>query len=595
MGGVGGGRWAASVAAFRDALSIAALRRVLAGWLLFNAAEWAIWVAILVYAYQATGPASVGIVAVAQLVPAAMAAPLASRLVERLPAGRALTIIYGLLGLLMLATGVAMVLAMAPVVVVALAASVVVTYTSVRPTQTTLLPGLVGRAEQLTAANSLTTILEGVGVLIGPLSCGLIVAIAEPATVYLAGGVATLAAAVLVRRTPVATGTSDGAAIAGGTVTSPRPPASARPPASPPPPASAPPATAGSTDPATPRRSGIAAVRSAPARVLSIGLLATRFGAAAAMDVLLVLAAIELLGMGEAGAGYLSAAIGFGWVLGGASTMIVVGRPRLTWLTVVGAAVWALPVVALALLVEPVAALALLVLAGIGLAIVDVAVRTVLQRLVPTDELAAVFGVAEGGSMAGAATGALAAGLLASAIGIAGAIAVAAVALPAVAIIAVRTIGRGEAAVQIPFREIALLRRLPLFAPVPAPALEAAAAALEPIAFPAGAIVIREGAVGDRFWVVGAGTLDVSQGGASVGSLGPGDAFGELALLRDIPRTATVTATSPVDLLGLDRDTFLLTLTASPRAVEEAGRVAARHLANDRATRAVTGDVDGRL
>ncbi len=560
-----GDRWATSVAAFRDALSIGVLRRVLAGWLLFNAAEWAIWVAILVYAYQATGPASVGIVAVAQLVPAAIAAPVTARLAERLPAGRALAVIYGLLGLLMLATGAAMVLGLAPVVVVVLAASVVMTYTSVRPTQTTLLPGLVGRAEQLTAANSLTTILEGVGVLIGPLSCGLIVAIAEPATVYLAGGAATLVASLLVLRAPATVETAGGAPVA------PLPPTS--------------------TDPGTPRRSGIAAVRAAPARLLSVGLLATRFGAAAAMDVLLVLAAIELLGMGEAGAGYLSAAIGFGWVLGGASTMVVVGRPRLTWLTVVGAVVWALPIIGLALLVEPLAALALLVVGGVGLALVDVAVRTVLQRLVPTDELAAVFGVAEGASMAGAASGALAAGLLASVIGIAGAIVVAGVALPAVALLAVTTIGRGEAGVRIPFREIALLRRLPLFAPVPAPALEAAAAALVPARFLAGDVIIREGAGGDRFWVVGAGTLEVSQAGVAIGRLGPGDAFGELALLRDIPRTATVTARTEVELLGLDRDTFLLTLTASPRAVEEAGRVAARHLANDKATRATADDV----
>ncbi len=579
-----GGRWATSVAAFRDALSIGVLRRVLAGWLLFNAAEWAIWVAILVYAYQATGPASVGIVAVAQLVPAAIAAPVAARLAERLPTGRALAAIYGLLGLLMLATGAAMVLGLAPVVVVALAASVVMTYTSVRPTQTTLLPGLVGRAEQLTAANSLTTILEGVGVLIGPLSCGLIVAIAEPATVYLAGGVATLAAAMLVRPAPISRGaasvdaaSADAAAVdavaAGFAQMTGDPPSVA------------------STDHQAPRRSGIAAVRAAPARLLSVGLLATRFGAAAAMDVLLVLAAIELLGMGEAGAGYLSAAIGFGWVLGGASTMVVVGRPRLTWLTVVGAVVWALPIIGLALLVEPVAALTLLVVGGVGLALVDVAVRTVLQRLVPTDELAAVFGVAEGASMAGAAGGALAAGLLASAIGIAGAIVVAGVALPAIALLAVTTIGRGEAGVRIPFREIALLRRLPLFAPVPAPALEAAAAALAPARFLAGDVIIREGAVGDRFWVVGAGTLKVSQAGVAIGVLGAGDAFGELALLRDIPRTATVTARTEVELLGLDRDTFLLTLTASPRAVEEAGRVAARHLASDQATRATADDV----
>ena len=525
---------------------------MLGGWLLFNAAEWAVWVAILIFAYGATGPASVGIVAVAQLVPAAIAAPTMARLGERVSAGRALTIAYLVIGLAMVSTGAAMALGWPAPVVYLLAASVVVAYTSVRPIQLAILPALVGRAEQLTAANALSTILEGVGVLVGPLLCGVVVGFATPAAVYLGAGVATLVAALL------------SIGIAGATIAlHPRP-------------------VSGAPDDVPKGPRGMAAITAKPSRWMSVLLLAARFGVAAAMDVLLVIAAIDLLGMGEAGAGYLSAAIGLGWVVGGATTLVIVGRPRLTPLLLIGAVIWAIPVVGIALVAQPAFALAALVRAGIGVAIVDVAVRTVLQRLVSTDQLSSVFGMAEGASMGGAAIGALSAGLLVATIGLRGAIVVSAVLLPILAIAILRPVGRGEAAVHIPFREIALLRRLPMFAPVPAPALEAAAAALVTVDLPTGATIIREGDVGDRFWVLDTGYVAVSQGGVTIARLGPGASFGELALVRDIPRTASVTALSDVRLLALDRESFLITLTASPRAVEEGTRVAASYLDRDR-------------
>ena len=555
------GRWSASAAAFRDVLSLGTQRRVLSAWLLFNAAEWAIWVAILVYAYGASGPASVGLVAVAQLVPAALAAPLTARLSERMAPERALTLAYLVIGLAMAATGAAMAGGLSPLLIYALAAIVVAAYTSVRPIQTSILPALVGRAEQLTAANALSTILEGTGVLVGPLLCGVIIGFASPSAVYVVAGLATLGAALLIGGASV----RRDAWVRTATVPTPTP--------TPPP----------SPTPASPVAQGLRAVTAERSRMLAIVLLATRFGAAAAMDVLLVLAAVELLGMGGPGAGYLAAAIGLGWVLGGATTLVIVGRPRLTALTVVGALIWAIPIVGVALVVQPLPALVLLVGAGVGLAVVDVAVRTVLQRLVTTTQLASVFGIAEGASMAGAAVGALMAGVLVAVVGLTAAIMVAGVLLPMVAIAVLRTVSRGEAGVPIPFREIALLRRIPLFAPVPAPALEAAAAALIPVTMPAGTVVIRQGEVGDRFWLVDTGEVDVDQGGSVIARLGPGASFGELALIRDIPRTASVVAVTDVILFALDREAFLLTLTASPRAAHEASAVAARHLEHDRA------------
>lgn len=541
-------------------MSVAALRRVEAGWLLFNASEWAVWVAILIYAYAATGPPSVGLVAVAQLVPAAIAAPLTARLGERMAPERALTLAYGVIGAAMATTGLAMALAWPPPIVYILAASVVVAYTSIRPIQVTILPALVGRAEQLTAANALSTILEGVGVLVGPLLCGIVVGVAGPAAVYLGAGAATLVAGTLTLRMGIAAYAR----------------AEARPTA---------PAEASSPEAQRHADRRISSITAHPSRSLSILLLATRFGVAAAMDVLLVLAAIELLGMGESGAGYLSAAIGLGWVLGGASTLVIVGRPRLTPLLLLGALIWAVPIVVVATVAQPGLALLALVGAGVGLAVVDVAVRTVLQRLISADQLASVFGLAEGASMGGAACGALTAGALVALLGVTQAMLVAGLLLPVVATGVLGSIGRAEAAVRIPFREIAILRRLPLFAPAAAPILEAAAAALTRVELPAGSVVVREGDVGDRFWVLDEGEVAVDQSGSEIARLGPGDSFGELALIRDIPRTATVTALTAVGLYALGREAFLMALTASPRAASEASRIATGHLEHDRATR----------
>ena len=147
--------------------------------------------------------------------------------------------------------------------------------------------------------------------------CGVLIGLASPAAVYLAGGAATLAAAALTSALGGApTSASTGQPLSEGKGTTlPNPP---------------------SAVPDGSDLGGLATLRADPGRLLAVVLLATRFGVAAAMDVLLVLAAIEVLGMGAAGAGYLSAAIGLGGIVGGATTLVIVGRPRLTPLTLAG-------------------------------------------------------------------------------------------------------------------------------------------------------------------------------------------------------------------------------------------------------------------
>jgi MFS family permease len=318
--------------------------------------------------------------------------------------------------------------------------------------------------------------------------------------------------------------------------------------------------------------------------MLVIGLIGSREVIAGALDVLLVFAAIELLGMGESGAGYLSAGVGLGAVVGGASTLALAGRPRIAPFLLLGALGWGAFVVLIPVIPSALTATALLVAAGVGLAVLQVTARTLLQRLMPVDALAGVFGVLEGFIFGGLAVGALVAGPLVAILGLRMSIVVLGLVMPIVTLAVLPTVMRAERNVEIPLREIAMLRRLRLFAPVPAPAVEAAARRLIPVTVGAGQAVVREGEPGDRFYVVVQGAAAVRQDGRELRTLGPGDAFGEIALLRRVPRTASVVAIEPLELRALERDDFLLAVTGTPEAIDEAARVADAYLERDAAS-----------
>ena len=572
-------RLPASIAALVRVIRVPRLLGVEIAYLAFIATEFGTWVAVLVYAYGATGPASVGPVAVVQLLPAALVAPFAATMGERIARDRALAMAYALLAGLMTLTGAAMASEASPWQVYLAAIAAQAALTMVRPIQAAILPALVGTAEQLTAANAVTMILEGVGQLVGPLGAAILLTVSGPSAAFLAAGIACAIATFLVAgvsfrrataglpaplpaheairavasRPEVVTTLRDAEAARDRRETSRRT------------------AGRGSLD-------GVRSVwRSRGGRAVVI-LLAARQVTAGALDVLLVVAAIGLLGMGQGGAGYLNAALGLGAVIGGAATLLLVGR-RLAPYLLLGATAWGVFLVCVATVPQPSLALALLAAAGIGLAVLDVSARTLLQRLIPADELAGAFGVVEGFSFAGLAVGAMIAGPLIDVAGVSGGLVAAGLGLPVIAALLLRTVHGREAEIRIPVAEIALLRRLPLFAPSPAPQIEWIARQLVPVSFDVGQVVIREGDIGDRFYVVRSGQVRVSRGSAELQVFGPGSSFGEVALLRRVPRTATVTALTAVDLYALERDDFVLAVTGTSQGLEEAMRVADEYLA----------------
>ena len=340
-------------------------------------------------------------------------------------------------------------------------------------------------------------------------------------------------------------------------------------------------------EPAPPLEEALAGFRllgREPAARTLVGILSAQFVAIGALDVLYVVLAISVLDLGGSGAGYLNAAFGAGGVAGLAVTVALIGRRRLTPALVLGVVVWGAAFALLGAWPTTLGALLLLAAAGAGRSLLDVAGRTILQRTAPGDVLSRVFGVLEGLSMAGLALGSLLTPALVSLFGARWAIVGIGALLPLAVLLTSGQLLEIDRRAPVPVVEIALLRSLPLFSPLGAPALEGLARGLVELQAPAGTAVIREGEPGDRFYVVADGELEVSRGGPQLRTIGRGDGFGEIALLENVPRTATVTARTDSRLYALDKPSFLASVSSHPRAAGEAERLVRERLPSQQAT-----------
>jgi MFS family permease len=556
------GRVRAAADSVTAILANRSLRRIEGAFLGFNLSEYGTWVALLVYAHDATGSASVGFVALAQLIPAAAYAPIAASLGDRYPRIQVLFGGYVLIAVSSLAVAAAMTAGASAFLVYASAMVASASMTMPRPLQAAITPAYAETPEQLAAANGINAIFEGLGVLLGPLGAGILMAVGSPALVFLAGGIVSGVSALLIASLGIRRRTTHGAEAVG--------PLSA-----------GHGSAAGMAAPSL--LEGVRAIARDRGQLLIALVLAARFVVVGALDVILVLLATEALGIDGAGAGFLTAALGLGGVLGGALTLVVVGRRRLATWILAGAAGTGAALAIVALVPSVGVILALLAGGGIGLACLDVAGRTLLQRTGPREVLAEVFGVVEGLAMLGLAVGSAGASILYASVGLTAALAATAGFLPAIALVSWAWVSRAEGMLELPADQIAALRHLPLFAQVPAPSVEAAARRLVRFRVPAHAIVFREGDPGDLFYVIAAGSVEISQNGVVVRTLGPGASFGEIALLRPVPRTASVVAVTDVEMWGLDRDGFLLAITGSQQAVADAHARTDAMLAADRA------------
>jgi MFS family permease len=502
----------------------------------FNMSEYATWIAILVYAYSRGGAAEAGFVSVLQLVPAAVVAPFGAYAGDRFRRDRVLFVDYlvqaGALG----AAGAALLLDLPVVVVYACAVVAAASLTFSRPAHNSLLPALTDSPEHLTAANVVTGVAEGSGVMLGPLIGGVLIAWQGPGTVFVVFAAVMLVGAMLVRRLHADLSVIDSV---GERMT----------------PAHVLRETAG----------GFGALWRAPKARLVVLVLSLGVVVLGALDVLFVASAIDLLHMGESGPSWLGAAFGIGGIIGATATVTLVGRRRLTPPLMSGALVMGVPVAGLAAVPSVAAAPVLFAASGAGWSLADVAGRTLLQRVAPDDVLARIFGIYEGVAMIALAVGSAAAAVLVESFGIRVTLIVAGGFVPLVVLVTgprLLAIDRDAAAPDPHLLE--LLRRTPIFAPMPAPAIERLVANLIRVDLRPGHVVIREGERGDRFYLIDRGEVEVTAGGRPLGHRGAGDYVGEIALLRDVRRTATVTAVTQTTLYALDRDVFLLAVTGHP-------------------------------
>ena len=543
MGGDSGGR---RLRAFGSLAGNRALLRVLAAYLLFILTEYAVWIAMLVFAYRRGGTAVAGFVAVAQLVPAAIVAPLVAAAADRrspavLLAGGYLAQTAGMAGT------AAAIAAGAPLAAYAAAIFASTAVTVTRPAQSALIPSVAATPDQLTAANVVAGWLEAAAVAGAGLLAGVLISLAGVASVFaVCAGLGLVAVLLVTRLRAAGLGGADGAEPAGET--------------------------------AMGIGTGLRLAARQPRVRLMLALLTADSVVVGALDLLVVILAIDVLGRSSGWVGYLQFAFGMGALLAATVSVILVGR-RLGGPILIAALAFSGALAAVASGLGLGGTMALLVVAGAGRCLIEVATRTLLQRSVPPELIGRIFGVLEGLMMAGLAVGALLVPALAHLGGSRLAVLGVAAVLPLALVAGGRAVFRLDAGTAVPVVEISLLRSLPLFAELPAPAIEGLAAALRPVELSAGDTLIRQGDPGDAYFAIAAGELDAVQDGQWLGRYGRGEGVGEIALLRAVPRTATVVAHTAATVYQLDRDLFLTAVLGHAPTQRHADQIAATRLA----------------
>ena len=548
-----------TLATFRRAAADPATRRLLVASFAWSAGDAAYLVGLLVWAYAFAGAGAVALVAIVRTVPSIVLAPALAALAADRPIDGVLrlTLVVRVVSVALLAA--ILVLDGSVVVALVLAGIDSIAATLLRPLRGAALPAVARSPDEVVAGNVALTTGDSLAGLVGPLLAGFVLAIAGPAATFLPG-LALLGSSLISllglhtgnpstrRRRPGGAGGADGAE-----------PAAVRGP--------------------------LATLRwlaGHPAGPIVAAFAVQRLGRGA-LTVLVVAAAIDLLGLGDAGVGLLTAAVGFGGLIGSAAGAALIGRQRLAPTFIVGLVVWGLGIGVVGLL--PLAGLALIALAvgGIGRVLIDVAGTTLLQRTVPNAMRSPVLGIQEGIVTAALALGSVGASVVIDTAGVAVACIATGLVVGLAGLLLGPALRRADAASVVPVHASALLRGIPMFEPLPMTTMEELASGLGWWSVAPGQVIMERGEPGQCFYVVDQGEVLVQVPGQPDRRLGPGEGFGEIALLREVPRTATVTAIGEVRLAGIDQEHFLAAVTGDRRSAATADAIVTEHLGPSKA------------
>jgi MFS family permease len=533
-----------SARAFGEVFSSKGLRRLqlaLAGSVI---GDWAFVMAMLVYADTQGGATAVGVLTLVRSVVAAAAAPFLSSLADR-HRRRSVMIAADVVRAIATAVAAVAVATSAPsTLVYAMVVVVTVSGTAFVPAQTALLPSLTASPEELTAANVVTNTIESVGLFIGPALGGLLLTVVGIDWVMALDSATFIWSVGMIRGIP----RGDIPEIL-------------------------------DEAPHFLRESmaGFSAVaRNAGLRII-VGLYGMQVFVSGAITVLIVELALGPLHMGESGVGSLNAAVGVGGIVGGLVTAGLVARGRLSSDFAIGLLGWGVPIALIAVHATAWFALAMLFVLGIGNVVVDVSAVTLLQRVAPDEVLGRVFGVLETVFSITYGIGGVVTSILIHAAGWQTTLVIIGALLPLVVVLTWPMLRRSDVGVLQPER-LTLVRGVPFLGPLPEATLERITSLLEPVSVRAGDIVFAQSDEGDRFYLIESGEATVLRDGREVARLEPGGYFGEIALVREVPRTATIRAISDLSLLALDRDEFIAAVTGHAPSRDAADAVISTRL-----------------
>ena len=521
---------------------------LLTAWGMSYAGDLAAFTAGSVYAYRAGGAGLVAVLGLLKALPGAFLVPLVTSGSDRVRRERLLIAVVVPRALLLAVAAAAMAGGGQGLLVVVLVGLEGGLASAFRQVQAALLPWLARTPDELTSANTAASVLQSAAMVGGPAIAAGLLAIGTAQSAMLAAcGLVAVAAVLLLGVRPLS--------------------------------------------PMTPVRgtgrlrqlkldmvAGFdAGVRRRDAMALFVPAAAQTF-ARGVLSVLTVVIALELFSLGSAAVGWLTALLGVGGLLVGPLAVLLVRGQRVARSFAAGVAGWGVPMILLAF--AHAAYWPYLMFGAIGVANVfdDVGVYSSLQQVIPPRLMGRALGVRRGMLLLSMGLGSAVTPLLINAWGTRGTL-IATGLLPVVlAAVFLPRLTAIDGKISAPGPDLALLRQVSFFRPLPFAIVEHLASELRPATYEPGDVIIREGEPGDRFYIIAAGQAYATKDGKQLREMEAGESFGEIALLRRIPRTATVTARSRLEARTLARDEFLAAVTGSPESAENAEEVISTRL-----------------